>query len=66
MIQKVLTEIGGIGIYGVISICLFFVVFAGTLVWAFGLKQPFLRTMGSLPLGDEGVAGIKPEGNDHE
>jgi hypothetical protein len=41
---------GGIGIYGVISVCLFFSVFAGTLLWAFQLKKPFLNAMGSLPL----------------
>lgn len=53
MIQNVLKEIGGIGIYGTISICLFFIVFTGALVWAFLQKKPFLNAMSSLPLRDE-------------
>jgi len=53
MIQNVLTEIGGIGIYGVISISLFFLVFGGALVRVFLLKKPYLDTMSSLPLRDE-------------
>lgn len=44
---------------GVISICLFFIVFGGALLWAFCLKKPFLSSMGSMPLRDEesGTAG---------
>ena len=53
MITNVLREIGGVGIYGVISVCLFFFVFGAVLLWAFQLKKPFLRTMSSLPLQDE-------------
>jgi hypothetical protein len=52
MIQNVLSAMGGVGIYGVISICLFFIVFTGTLIWAFQLKKPFLNSMSSLPLDD--------------
>jgi len=52
MIQNVLEDIGGIGIYGVISICLFFLVFSGALLWAFRLKTPFLKSMSTLPLED--------------
>ena len=53
MIQNVLTEIGGVGIYGVISICLFFLVFGGALIWALLLRKPFLNAMGSMPLRDD-------------
>lgn len=59
MIQNVLREIGGVGIYGVISICLFFLMFGGALLWSFQLKKPFLKTMGSLPLQDEDVSPVK-------
>ena len=31
MFKEVLTEIGGIGLYGIISICLFFAVFTAAL-----------------------------------
>jgi hypothetical protein len=52
MIQNVLSAIGGVGSYGVISISLFFLVFIGALVWALLLKRPFLDSMSSLPLHD--------------
>jgi len=56
MIQNVLREMGGIGIYGVISVCLFVVVFGVALLWALRLKKPFLKSMGALPLQDENAA----------
>ena len=42
---------------GVISICLFFVVFGGALIWAFCLKKSFLNSMGALPLENSEVKG---------
>lgn len=53
MIKNVLQNIGGIGIYGVISICLFFAVFILAVVWAFRLNRSFTREMSLLPLDDE-------------
>jgi hypothetical protein len=53
MIKNVLSSIGGIGIYGVLSICIFFAVFLGSLVWAFRLKRTYVETMRVLPLDDE-------------
>jgi len=52
MIQNVLREIGGIGLYGVISVCLFFAVFSLAVVRACLLKKSFLREMSSLPLDE--------------
>lgn len=52
MIRNVLTHIGGIEVYGIISVVLFFVLFSATLIWAFRLKKSHLETMGSLPLSD--------------
>ncbi len=52
MIRNVLTDIDGIGLYGVVSICLFFVVFAGMLVWAFLQKKIILDRQSLLPLED--------------
>jgi hypothetical protein len=60
MIKNVLTHIGGIGLYGVISICLFFAVFVGVLLWAFTLKSGYLNSMRRLPLEDE--PGLEPGG----
>ena len=53
MIKNVLTHIGGIEAYGIISICLFFVFFTGMLVWAFRLDRRQLDAIGRLPLGDD-------------
>ncbi|MBC8036016.1 MAG: hypothetical protein H7X89_02200 [Rhizobiales bacterium] len=47
-----LSDIGGIGIYGVISICLFFTVFCSAVLWAMLLRKPFLNSMSLLPLED--------------
>lgn len=52
MIQNVLHTIGGVGIYGVVSISIFFIVFTGMLVWAFSLKKNALTSMGEVPLHD--------------
>ena len=56
MIKNVLNDIGGIGIYGVISICLFFAVFTGALVWSLLLKKSDLDSRSALPLED----GVRP------
>ena len=52
MIKNVLTDIGGIGLYGVISICLFFAVFTGMLIWACRMKKSFAQKMSACPLHD--------------
>jgi len=53
MIQNILTHIGGVGAYGVLSVILFFLVFLGVLFWAFGLRKPYLDAMSRLPLDAE-------------
>ncbi len=62
MIQHIVTAIGGIASFGVISICLFFAVFGGAMAWAFCLKKPFLNSMGAMPLEDgESIADQRGE-----
>ena len=62
MIQNVLQNIGGVGIYGIISICLFFAVFIGILIWAMRLKKPYLKSMSDLPLDrDETAPETQPQ-----
>ena len=53
MIKNILQDIGGIGLYGVISLCLFFGVFAGALLWSLAQKAAFCERMGALPLESE-------------
>jgi hypothetical protein len=52
MIKNILEHIGGIGVYGVISICLFFTVFLGALVWVARMKKSHVDSMSILPLDD--------------
>jgi hypothetical protein len=65
MIQDVLREIGGIGLYGVISICLFFLVFGIASLRACLLKRSFLESMSALPL-DETPPPSTKESSRHE
>ena len=57
MIQNVLREVGGVGIYGVVSICLFFAVFTGALIWALAQKRTTLRAVSRLPLREDNEKG---------
>ena len=50
MIQNALKGIDGVGLYGVVSISIFFLFFTGMLIWAFAKKQSYLDKMGALPL----------------
>ena len=61
MIQNALQHLGGIELYGLLSIGLFFLAFLGTLVWALRLKKPFLDTMASLPLDPNSKTSDQPE-----
>jgi cbb3-type cytochrome oxidase subunit 3 len=61
MIKSVIEHIGGVGVYGVLSICLFFAFFGGVLVWAARLKRKDLQAMSTLPLDD----GTSPKSSDH-
>ncbi|MGO8766473.1 MAG: hypothetical protein ACLQSR_15215 [Limisphaerales bacterium] len=53
MIENVLSNIGGIGLYGIISICIFGTIFLVAFIWMLGLKKPYLHSMSELPLEDE-------------
>jgi hypothetical protein len=48
--EKVLHSIGGTSVYGIVSICLFFAIFVGVLLWTISLKKPYLTAMRELPL----------------
>lgn len=56
MIQNVLSSAAGIAIYGVVSVCLFFLVFGAALLWSLALKKSFLKSMETLPLYDGEIA----------
>lgn len=48
MIKSILTLIGGIENYGIISLCLFVFVFLGMLIWTFTLKPSHLKQMAAV------------------
>ena len=52
MIQNTLKEVGGIGLFGVVSICLFCLVFTGVIIRACFLSKATADSLGSLPLND--------------
>ena len=52
MIKNVLTHLGGIEAYGILSISMFFLFFTGVLVWAACKKKAHLDAMSLLPLDD--------------
>ena len=53
MIENVIHRIGGVSVFGIISICLFFAFFCGMLLWAISLKKNYLASMRALPLDGE-------------
>jgi cbb3-type cytochrome oxidase subunit 3 len=53
MIQNVLQHLGGIERYGILSLCLFFLLFILLMVWAFSLRKPHLERMARLPLNED-------------
>jgi cbb3-type cytochrome oxidase subunit 3 len=53
MIQNILRHMGGIENYGIISLCLFGLVFLGVLLWAFAQKRSHLDYMSRAALDND-------------
>ena len=64
MIKNVLQEIGGIGIYALVSLLTFFAVFTGALIWAALQRKSVCVRMSALPLEDDSQPQTK--GLSHE
>lgn len=64
MIRNVLSHLGGIGLYGVVSVCLFFGVFSVAVLVALLARRSFLIRMGALPLADDTHCGPCPSKGD--
>jgi hypothetical protein len=60
MIKDVLRDIGGIGLYGVVSVCLFFVVFTTAAVRALAMRRQSAEEAGRLPLADDPSPSPEP------
>jgi cytochrome c oxidase cbb3-type subunit 3 len=52
MYKEVLERISGIGLYGVVSICIFFTFFTTMLLWVGSLRKNYIESMSTLPLRD--------------
>ena len=62
MIQNVAADVGGSALFGVISVCLFFIVFSGAMIFAATRKKSICKAMSALPLEDgERVKGDSDE-----
>ena len=57
MIRNVLSSASELGIFPVISLVLFFLVFVGAVAWAMSLKQGHVEAMGRLPLENDANEG---------
>jgi cbb3-type cytochrome oxidase subunit 3 len=64
MIKSILTHIGGIEHYGLISMGLFVFVFVGMLIWVFTMKKSHLDHMAAAPLDQQ--TETKPSETRHE
>ncbi len=53
MVKNVLQHIGGLGVYALTSLLLFFAVFTAALAWTWRQRAPLCRRMESLPLEDD-------------
>ena len=53
MIEHILGRLGGIEHFGVVSLCLFCLVFTGVLAWAFLQKKSHLDYMARVALDNE-------------
>ncbi len=56
MIKNVLSDLGGVGLFGVISICLFFTVFLGAVFYSLLVNERHTESMSALPLNDGSVS----------
>ena len=57
MMRNVLSSAADLGIYPVIGLALFFIVFVGALVWTFSLSKGHVEAMGRLPLDNDANEG---------
>lgn len=53
MIRNVLSHIGGVGLYGVISVVLFFVTFVVAVSWAMLQRRSLMIELAALPLAED-------------
>lgn len=65
MIQNVLQHLGGVENYGVLSLCLFVLIFTCMVIRAMLVRRTYLEHMSQLPLETE-TETAQPKNNFHE
>lgn len=55
MYRQILESISGIEIFPIISLCLFFAIFIGVLVWTWRIDKNHIAKMAQLPLENNHV-----------
>ncbi|HED09869.1 MAG TPA: cbb3-type cytochrome c oxidase subunit 3 [Caldithrix abyssi] len=55
MIRHVLESINGVGIFPMISLIVFFLIFTGVTVWVVTMPKRKVKHMAELPLEDDSV-----------
>jgi hypothetical protein len=66
MFQNILHDLGGAALYGIVSICLFFLVFSISLIWAMTRRSGLLREIEQLPLVDDSPSLLTSAPSQHE
>ena len=63
MIQNVIRAMGGVAVFGMISVCLFFSVFVVAAIFACSRRRAFCDQVSSLPFQD---GSLETKGFTHE
>lgn len=53
MYKNVLENIGGIELYPIVSLVIFFLFFTGVLIWVFKADKKYIRKMEAIPLEND-------------
>jgi cytochrome c oxidase cbb3-type subunit IV len=64
MISNYLSAIEGVEIFPIISLILFFIVFAIASIWVIRLKKDYIQSMSELPLTDISEVDAKEKNNE--
>ncbi len=65
MAHSILNHLGGVQNFGIVSLCLFCLVFLGVLFWAFLQKKSHLDYMARVAL-DQDPEATEPKNHSHE
>ncbi|HSP87419.1 MAG TPA: hypothetical protein VLN45_04755 [Ignavibacteriaceae bacterium] len=64
MYKEVLRSVEGIGIYPVISLIIFLIVFTAVVYWFLKVDKKYLREMANIPLENDDVLNSNNSGNE--